>query len=162
MMPVASCMSFPFSAECNNMLAMLVYATRWLSLHLYMLAYMFMHESYLLVCRPCFNTMKSWTFDPNLHLSLADIPFCLLSCFFVCYLLCLISLFACWLAFLLLSHVVLAISIFLVRFASSCYYLCIFFFHCLFVGFFSMPLHVPHGVSTHRARAQFPKHKQKG
>ena len=39
------------------MLVMLVCATCWLSMHLYMLVYMFMHESYLLVCRPYFNTM---------------------------------------------------------------------------------------------------------
>ena len=38
---------------------------------------MFMHESCLLVCRPCFNTMKLWTFDANLHLSLTDTIFCL-------------------------------------------------------------------------------------
>ena len=49
----------PFSALCDDMLTMLVCATRWLSMHLYTLAYMFMHESCLLVCRPCFNTMKS-------------------------------------------------------------------------------------------------------
>ena len=51
----------------------------WLCLHLYTLAYMFMHESCLLVCRPCFNTMKSWTFGLNLHLSLAD-TICSLVC----------------------------------------------------------------------------------
>ena len=50
--------------------------------------------------------------------------------------------FACWLAFLLLSHAVLAISILLIHFASFCYYLCIFSFHCLFFGFLILPLHV--------------------
>ena len=68
MMLVASCIPFPFSASCDAMLAMLVCAIRWLSLHLYTLAYMSMHESCLLVCYPYFNTMKSWTFDRNLHL----------------------------------------------------------------------------------------------
>ena len=82
MMPVASCIPFPFSTLHDDMLAMLFCATCWLSLHLYMLAYMSMHESCLLVCRPCFNTMKLWTFDPNLQLSLADTTFCLFSCLF--------------------------------------------------------------------------------
>ena len=142
MMPVASYIPFPFSTPYNDILAMLVCATYWLSLHLYMLAYMFMHESCLLVYRPCFNTTKSWTFNPNLHLSLTDTPFCLLSCLFVCYLLCLFAFFACWLAFLLLSHPVLAISILLDHFAFSCYYLFIFSFHFLFARFLSLPLHV--------------------
>ena len=54
----------------------------WLCLHFSACVYMYMHESYLLVCLPCFNTMKLWTSDPNLHLSLADTTFCLLSCMF--------------------------------------------------------------------------------
>ena len=82
MMLVASCIPFPFSTLCDDMLTMLVYATRWLSMHLYTLAYMSMYESCLLVCRPYFNTMKLWTFDPNLHLSLTDTTFCLL---YTCY-----------------------------------------------------------------------------
>ena len=55
---------------------MLVCATRWLSVHLYTLDYMSMHESCLLVCRPCFNTMKLWTSDLSLHLSPMDTTFC--------------------------------------------------------------------------------------
>ena len=58
MMLVASCIPFLLSALCNDMLAMLVCATRWLSMHLYTIAYMSMHEFYLLVCRSYFNTMK--------------------------------------------------------------------------------------------------------
>ena len=81
------------------MLTMLVCATRWLSMHLYTFAHMSMHESCLLVCHPCFNTMKLWTFDPNLHLSLADTTFCLLSCLFAFSLVCVL---ACLLAFLFL------------------------------------------------------------
>ena len=74
--------TLPFSAQCDDMLAMLVCATRWPSMHFYTLAYISMHESYLLVCHPCFNTMKLWTSDPNLHLSLANTALvCLLSCF---------------------------------------------------------------------------------
>ena len=84
-----------FPTSCDDMLTMLICATRWLSLHLYSLAYMSMHESCLLVCRPCFNTMKLWTFDPNLHLSLMDTTFCMFSCSFslffcVCFLACLL------------------------------------------------------------------------
>ena len=95
-MPVASCIPFPFSASCDDMLTMLVCVTRWLSMHLYILAYMSMHESCLLVCRPCFNTMKLWTSDPNLNLSLVDTTFffafslvCLLACLLALLFLCL-------------------------------------------------------------------------
>ena len=49
------------SALCNAMLTMFACATCWLSMHLYTLAHMSMHESCLLVCCPCFNTMKLWT-----------------------------------------------------------------------------------------------------
>ena len=94
-MPIASCIPFPFSAPCDDMLTMLVYATCWLYPHLYTLAYMSIHESCLLVCRSCFNTMKPWTFDPNLHLSLVDTTFLcvLLRVCFLAYLLT--SLFLC-------------------------------------------------------------------
>ena len=97
MMSVALCIPFPISTPCDNMLTMLVCATHWLSMHLYTLAHMFMHKSCLLLCHPCFNTIKLWTFDPNLHLSPVDttfyLPFCLfvflfvclLSCFFTCH-----------------------------------------------------------------------------
>ena len=128
MMPVASCIPFPLSAPCDDMLAMLVCATRWLSMHLYMLAYMAMHESCLLVCHPYFNTMKLWAFDPNLHLSLTDITFCLLSCLFVFLLVCLLS---CYL---------LAMSIVLICSIPLSYALFIFSFHYLSTGFLSLPL----------------------
>ena len=96
MMSVASCIPFLFSALCDDMLTMLVCATCWLYMHLYMLAYMSMHESYLLVCRPWSNTMKLWISDSNLHLSLADTSFCLLSRFFALLLVCLLPcFFAC-------------------------------------------------------------------
>ena len=81
-MPVALCIPFPFSAPCDDMLAMLICATCWVSMHLYTLVYMSMHESCLLVCCPYFNTMKLWISNPNLHLSLANTTFCLLSCLF--------------------------------------------------------------------------------
>ena len=112
---VASCIPFPLSAPCDDMLAMLVCATRWLSMHLYILAYMSMHESCLMVCHPYFNTMKLWTFDPNLHLSLTDTTFCLLLCLFVPFL---VHLFACFLV------LVLAMSIMLTYFMPFSYAFC--------------------------------------
>ena len=90
MMSVASCIPFPFFASRDAFLTMLACATRWLSMHLYMLAYMSMHESCLLVCPPYFNTMKLWTSDPNLHLSPWTPPFvCFFPCLFAFWLLCL-------------------------------------------------------------------------
>ena len=71
--------AFPFSAPCNDKL---VCATCWIYVHLYTLTYISMHESCLLVCRPYFNTLKLWTPDPNLHLSLTDTIFCLHACLF--------------------------------------------------------------------------------
>ena len=65
----------------------------WLSLllcFLCTLAYMFMHK---FVCCPYFNPMELWTFDPNLHLSLSDTTFCLLSCLFAFTFVCLLSCF---------------------------------------------------------------------
>jgi len=112
-----------FPIPCNDMLTMPVCATRWLSLHLYMLAYMSMHEPCLLMCRPSFNTMKLWTFNPNLHLSLTDTTFYVLSCLFSLLFVCLLS------------------CMFICSMPLS-YALCAFSFHCLSVGFLSLPLHV--------------------
>ena len=84
------------SAPCDAMLTMFVRTTCWLSMHLYTLAYMSMHESCFLVYHLYFNIMKLWTFDLNLHLSLVDNTFCLLSCLFAFSLVCLLScFFAC-------------------------------------------------------------------
>ena len=122
--------TLPFSAPCDDMLAMVVCATRWPSMHFYTLAYISMHEFYLLVCRPCFNTMKLWTSDPNLHLSLADTTLvCLLSCF--------VSLF-----FFRILVFMFAISIMFIFFMPLYCALCIFSFHGLSAGFLSLPLHV--------------------
>ena len=115
-------------APCDDMLIMFVHATRWLSMHLYMLAYMSMHKSCLLVCCPFFNTMMLWTFDPKLHLSLADTTFCLLVC-----------LLACLLPFLFLFLPCLSCLSALCLFS---YDLCFFSFYCLSVGFFCLSLHV--------------------
>ena len=139
--------TLPFSTLCDDMLAMLVCTTRWLSMHLYTLVYMFMHESCLLVCRPCFNTLQLWTFDPNLHLSLINTTFCFPSCFvclFICFFVCLPDfLFVCasCLSYLL-PHAMLAMSIMFICFMPLSYALYFFSFHCLSVGFLSLPLHV--------------------
>ena len=119
-------------------------------MHLYMLAHMFMHKSYLLVCRPCFNTMKSWAFNLNLHLSLTDTPF-------VCFP-CLFAFFACWLAFFLLSHFMLAISILLVCFVYLRFFLPLLFcwFSCLCLCVYT------YGARTHGAWAWSPRRKWKG
>ena len=129
-MSSCSMYTLPSSSPCDVMLTMLVCANCWLSMHLYMLAYMSMHRSYLLVCRPCFNTMKLWTSDPNLHLSLANTTFCLLSCLFVFLLVCLLSCFLACHAY----HAYL--------FYAFSYAFCIFSFHCLSACFLSLPLHV--------------------
>ena len=129
MMPVASCIPFPFFALCDDMLVTLVYATCWLYMHLYMLSYMSMHKSCLLVCHPYFNTMKLWTLDANLHLSLADTTFCLI---FACFL---FRLFDCF-------PIMLAMSIMLIYIMPLSFTLYTFSFHCLFIGFLSLSLHV--------------------
>ena len=121
--------TLPFSVLRDDMLAMLVCATHWVSPHLYMLAYMSMHESCLLVCRPYFNTMKLWTSDLNLHLSLADTTLvCLLSCFVSLFARILVSMFAMSTMFICFMPLYCAI--------------CIFSFHGLSVGFLSLHLHV--------------------
>ena len=91
LLPVASCIPFPFSAPCDVMLTIHVCATRWLYMHLYALSYMYTHESCLLMCHPYFNPMKLWTPNPNLHLSLVDTTFCLLAYLFAFLLVCLLS-----------------------------------------------------------------------
>ena len=142
--------TLPFSAPHDAVLTMLVHATRWLSIHLYTFAYMSMHESRLLVCHPCFNTMKLWTSDLNLHLSLADTTFaCLFTCLslflFACLSVCLLAfLFVCLScgSSCLLPYAMLAMSVMLICFMPLSYDLCIFSFHCLSVGFLSLPLHI--------------------
>ena len=135
---ICSLCALHFPAPCDDLLTMLVWATRWLSLHLYPLAYTSMHESCLLVCRPCFNTMKLWTFDPNLHLSLVDTTFCSFSCLFACF------------------PAMLAMSITLICFMS---------FHILFTPFPSISCLLVSCIClymyTHGARARSPRHKQK-
>ena len=138
MMPISSCIPFPFSTICDDMLTMLVYTTHRLYLHLYMLAYMSTHESCLLVCCPCFNTMKSWTFDPNLHLSLVGATFLcvlLLVCLFVClleFLLCLPCL-SC-LSTLCLFHTFFAPFLSIACLMVSCLCLCMYTYGVRMLG----------------------------
>ena len=158
------------SALCDVMLAILVCATRWLSMHLYMLAYMSMHESCLLVCRPYFNTMKLWTSDPNLHLSPVDTTFCLPFCLFVFLLVCLLAyLLSCFLICLscgsscLLPYAMLAMSIMLICFMPLSHALCIFFLPLLVYWFLHFAF-----ACTHMERGsmelghRFPKASKKG
>ena len=141
MMPIASCIPFPFFSPCDDMLAMmLVCATRWLYMHLYTLAYMSMHESCLLVCRPHFNTMKLWTFDPNL----VGTTFCLFFC-----------LFACFPAMLAMSITLICFILFHILFASFPSITCL-LVSCLCFCMYT------HGVRTHGVRAWFPRPEQKG
>ena len=100
MILVASCIPFPSFVLCHVMLTMLGCTTRWLYMHHYTLAYMSMHESCLLLCHPYFNPIKSWTSDPNLHLSLTNATFYLFSYLFVslfvsCFLVSLLVHFWC-------------------------------------------------------------------
>ena len=149
-MPGCSVCTLPFSALCDIMLTILVCATHWLFMHFYMLAYMSMHESCLLVCCPYFNTMKFWTFNSNLHSSLADTTFCLLSYLFAFSLVCLLScFFACHVyhAYLLYASFIDSLHLFLpLLVSSSCLCLCMY----------------THGVRVDGDRARSPKHKQKG
>ena len=108
---------------------------------IYAYFHQFMHESCLLMCRPCFNTMELWTFDPNLHLSLVDTTFYLLSCVFACLFvfflvhLCIsfaLSPVTCYACYIYYAYPLYALS----------YALRIFFFCCLSTSFLSLPLHV--------------------
>ena len=132
------------------MLTMLVYATHWLYMHLYTLAYMSMHESCLLVCRPCSNTMKLWTSDQNLHLSVMNITFCLISCLFAFLLICLLSCFFAHHAYhaysLYAFHMLFESFPSIACLLVSCLYLCMY----------------THEARTLGVRAQSPRRKQKG
>ena len=135
MLGCSSC-ALPFSAPCDDILAMLVCATCWLYMHIYTLAYMFMHESCLLVCRPCFNTnevmdiLSQPTFVPRGHHFLLV---CLFTFLFAVLLVCLL---ACLLhPYIYVCHVYRAYLLY-----ASLYALHIFSFHCLSADFLSLPL----------------------
>ena len=139
MMPVASYISSPISAPCDDMLAMLVCATHWPSTHLHTLAHMFMHESCLLLCCSYFSIMKLWTSDLNLNLSPADTIFCLPSFLLACLL---ASLFFCPLVRMLILLLVMSpatcyacFTCMLVCFVPIAHYLRISFFPLLVCWF---------------------------
>ena len=119
---------------------------------------MSMHESYLLVCRPYFNTMMLWTLDPNLHLSPADTTFCLFLCFFPFLLICLLSpLVVCPYPYFYACHIYLACSLFILLLLCSHFpslLVCWFSCFCLFM--------YTYGARTHGARAWSLRCKQKG
>ena len=154
--------TLPFSAPCDDILAMLVCATRWLSTHLYTLVYMFMHESCLLVCHPCFNTIKLWTSDPNLHLSVADTSFCLPSCF-VCLFACLLSRLFMHLSCLISYHMLClpCLSCLSVLCPFYMFFLSFPSIACLLVSCLCLCMYAC-GVRMHGTRARSPRCKQKG
>ena len=107
----------------DALLAMLVCATCWLSKHLYTLAHMSMHESCLLMSRPCGHLIQTYIRPSRTP------PF-------VCFLACLpFYLFACFVASSF------AMPIMLICFMHF-HMLCIFSFPCLSAGLLSLPLHV--------------------
>ena len=133
------------SALCNAMLTMFAYATCWLSMHLYTLAHMSMYESCLLVCCPCFNTMKLWTSIKTYICPSWTPPFvCFLACFLAFLFLCLPCL-SC-LSALCLFHMPFASFPSIAYLLVSCLCLCMY----------------TYGAKTHGDRAQSPKCKQNG
>ena len=128
MMLVALGIPFPLSAPCDDMLATCLFMTPVGFLCIF--THLITCPCMSLVCHPCFNTMKLWTFDPNLHLSLADTTCCLLSYLFA-FLLVLAFLLLCLPCLSCLSTLCLIHMLY----ASLS-------FHCLSVGFLSLPLHV--------------------
>ena len=154
--------TLPFSTPRDVMLAMLVCATRWLSMHLYTLAYISMHESCLLVCRPYFNTIKLWTSDPNLHLSPVDTTL-LFACSLVCLVACLLAISLVCLIACLLTSFFLCLP-YLPCLSASCLYHVLFAsfpsIACLLVSCLCLCMYT-HGARTHEARAQSPRCKQK-
>ena len=142
--------ALPFSTPYDDMLTKLVCATCWLYMHLYTLAYMSTHESYLLACRPYFNTMKLWTFNfkPTLvphghHILFDNLLVCLFTCL-LAFLLCLPCLSR--LSTLCLFYTLFAPFLSIACLLVSCLCLCMY----------------TYGARMHRARALFPRHKQKG
>ena len=156
--------TYPLFRSVQRLLTMLFCATYWLYVHLHTLVYMFMHESCLLVCHPCFNIMRIWTSDPNLHLSFVDATFLFVfllvyPLLVICYLTCLpLCSYVC-------SHPVC--------YACHCYLVCLFCTPLLLSMHLSLSIaHLlvsclclcmyTYGARTHRARARSRRRKQKG
>ena len=120
-------------------------------------SHMFMHESCLLVCYPYFNTMKLWTSNPNLHLSLVGTTFCLHFCLFahlpICFLACLFILgLAMSPAICYACHVYLACLLWTLCTLSTHLFLSIV---CLLVSCLCLCMYT-YGTRTHGARARSP------
>ena len=117
-----------------------------------------MHEFFLLVCCPYFNTMKLWTSDPNLHLSLADTTFCLFLCFLPFLLICLLSpLVVCPYPYFYACHIYLACSLFILLLLCSHFPS----IACQLVFLF-LPFHVHIWSEDAWSWARSPRRKQKG
>ena len=125
-MPGCSVRTLPISFPRDVMLTMLVCATRWLSMHLYTLAYMFMLTCLsMLQHNEVMDILPKPTFVPRgHHLLFVFLLVCLLACLLAFLFLCLPSL-SCF----------SALCLFYMPYASLS-------FHCLFVGFLFLPLHV--------------------
>ena len=154
------------------MLTMLVCVACWLSLHPYTPAYMFMHKSCTLVCRPYFNTMELWTSDTNLHLSPVDTAFCLPFCLFIFFLICLLAclfafVFSCVFVYLVACHVschMLCLPCLSCIFALCLVHMLFAFFPsiaCLLVSCLCLCMYT-HGARSHKVRARSFRCKQKG
>ena len=148
MMLVSSCTPFSLSAPCDDILATLVCATHWLSMHLYTLAHMSMpcqcvvHASTQLSYGHPIQTYICLLQTPPFVYFLAYLPFCL---------------FACFLASLLAMH-----TIMLIHFMP--FHMLFAFFPsiaCLLVSCLCLCMYI-HGVRMLGARAQSPRSKQKG
>ena len=141
---VLVCLIYAFLHPLRCCLPCLLCTTRlafFASLHLCMLAYMFMHE---FVCRLYSIPMELWTLDPILHLFSQDTPFCLITCFF---------------AFSCASHVYLPLfGIFPILFQHASPSIC--FFACLLACFCCLCMYM-HGTGMLGARAQPSRCEQK-
>ena len=141
MMPIASCIPFPFFAPCNDMLAMLFCATHWLYVHLY--TRLHVHAWVLLVSvssmlqhNEAMDIRSKPTFVPHKHHLLFAILLvypllvvCYLACLPLCSYVCLHMLCLSLLSCLFVLH------LFVIIYAS-------FPFHCSSASFLSLLLHV--------------------
>ena len=108
------------------------------------LAYMFMHE---FACRPFYNPMELWTFDPNLHSSSQDT-------FFLFF-----FLITCFLPLFVLHTFVCPYLTSSLGWSLACFPFHLFF--CLSAGLLLLSLHVHVWSQTLGARVRPLRHKQK-
>ena len=125
--------TLPSFALRDAMLTMLVCATHWLFMHLYTLAYMFMHESCLLVLsmlqhNEVMDIRSKPTFVPGRHLLLCVF----LACFPPCLLVSFLAFVTCCACHIYLAYLLCDLVLLSAVFPSIA---------CLLV-FLSLPLHV--------------------